>query len=102
VATLQQHWQTLDALARVLGLEVKPAVSVTDTVAPAGAVLGTSSGVDMLEVNSDAEIEALIQQRQEARKAKNFAESDRIRNDLQEKGITLIDQAGGITRWHRS
>lgn len=51
---------------------------------------------------TDDEIEALIQQRQEARKAKNFAESDRIRNELQEKGITLIDDKGGVTRWHRN
>jgi cysteinyl-tRNA synthetase len=51
---------------------------------------------------TDASIEALIQQRQEARIAKNWAESDRIRNQLQAEGISLIDQAGGVTRWHRN
>ncbi|MHC5728667.1 MAG: cysteine--tRNA ligase, partial [Nostoc sp.] len=50
---------------------------------------------------SDAEIEARIQQRKEARIAKNFAESDRIRDQLQAEGITLIDSRDG-TRWHRN
>lgn len=50
---------------------------------------------------SDAEIEALIEARQEARKTKNWAEADRIRDELQAQGITLIDKAEG-THWHRS
>jgi cysteinyl-tRNA synthetase len=81
---LLQQWQTLVTLAGVLGLEAK--------------------AEDETPVNnglSDAEIEDLIQQRQAARKAKNFAEGDRIRNELQAKGITLIDSKDG-TRWHRS
>ncbi|MBI3771402.1 MAG: cysteine--tRNA ligase [Gammaproteobacteria bacterium] len=49
---------------------------------------------------SDAEIEALIQQRLDARKAKNWAEADRVRNELQAKGIILEDGAGGTT-WRR-
>jgi cysteinyl-tRNA synthetase len=84
-ALLLQQWQTLVALAKVLGLEAQP--EAREAIAPAGS--------------RDAEIEALIEQRQAARKAKNFAEADRIRNELQAQGITLIDQAGG-TRWHRS
>jgi cysteinyl-tRNA synthetase len=32
---------------------------------------------------------------------KNFAESDRIRDELQAQGITLIDKPGGVTEWHR-
>ena len=51
---------------------------------------------------TDAEIDALITQRQEARQSKNWAESDRIRNELQSQGITLIDQKDGVTRWHRT
>jgi cysteinyl-tRNA synthetase len=49
---------------------------------------------------SDAEIEALIAQRTAARKAKNFAESDRIRDELKAQGIALIDRPGE-TAWHR-
>jgi cysteinyl-tRNA synthetase len=51
---------------------------------------------------SEGEIEAMIQQRKDARKAKNFAEGDRIRNELKDRGITLIDQKDGTTIWHRS
>jgi cysteinyl-tRNA synthetase len=48
----------------------------------------------------DAEIEAMIAARNAARKAKNFAESDRIRDELLAKGIILEDGAKG-TRWRR-
>jgi cysteinyl-tRNA synthetase len=44
----------------------------------------------------------MIQQRKDARKAKNFAEGDRIRNELKDREITLIDQKDGTTIWHRS
>ncbi|WP_415900947.1 cysteine--tRNA ligase [Neptuniibacter sp. QD48_11] len=49
---------------------------------------------------SSAEIEALIVQRAEAKKAKNFAESDRIRDELAEQGIILKDSREGTT-WFR-
>ncbi|WP_028793374.1 cysteine--tRNA ligase [Thalassobaculum salexigens] len=47
------------------------------------------------------EIEALIAARIEARKDKNFAEADRIRDDLKARGIELEDGAGGTT-WKRA
>jgi cysteinyl-tRNA synthetase len=47
------------------------------------------------------EIEALIVERQSARKAKNFAESDRIRDLLASRGIVLEDTPSGV-RWRRS
>ncbi|MEX2474177.1 cysteine--tRNA ligase [Marinobacter sp.] len=46
------------------------------------------------------EIEAMIQARADARKAKNFAEGDRIRDELAEKGIILDDSREGTT-WRR-
>ena len=49
----------------------------------------------------DAAIEALIQQRLAARKGKNWAESDRIRDELKAQGIVLEDAAGGTT-WRRA
>ncbi|MGK7941884.1 MAG: cysteine--tRNA ligase [Crocosphaera sp.] len=82
---LQQQWYTLRALAHVLGLEADTTQLNTET----------SNGLD------DSEIEALIEQRKEARQNKNFAESDRIRDELKEQGVILVDQAGGVTTWHR-
>jgi cysteinyl-tRNA synthetase len=49
---------------------------------------------------SAADIEALIEARQAARKGKNFAEADRIRDELTSQGIVLEDGAGGTT-WRR-
>ncbi|MGK7920903.1 MAG: cysteinyl-tRNA synthetase, partial [Trichodesmium sp.] len=43
-----------------------------------------------------------IHQRLEAKKAKNYGEADRIRNELENQGIKLIDKPGGITNWHRN
>ena len=49
----------------------------------------------------DEEIEALIKERQEARKAKNFARADEIRDILTEKGILLEDTREGV-KWKRA
>ena len=43
------------------------------------------------------EIEAMIEARKEAKKAKNYSEADRIRNELAARGITLIDTKEGTT-----
>ena len=49
----------------------------------------------------DADIEQLIEERQAARKAKNFARADEIRNELLEKGIVLEDTREGV-KWKRA
>lgn len=49
----------------------------------------------------DAEIEDLIAQRQAARAAKNFAEADRIRDELKARGIELKDTPQGV-QWIRT
>ncbi len=81
---LEKQWHTLVELARVLGLEAQPEAE-TDT-----------SGL------SEVEIEDLVQERTEARKNKDFATSDRVRDQLAAQGITLVDKPGGVTTWHRS
>ena len=48
----------------------------------------------------DADIEALIEERQAARKAKNYARADEIRNELAAKGILLEDTKEGV-KWKR-
>ena len=48
----------------------------------------------------DAEIDALVAARAAAKKEKNFAEADRIRDELAAMGITLVDTREGTT-WHR-
>ncbi|MDJ0834329.1 MAG: cysteine--tRNA ligase [Gammaproteobacteria bacterium] len=50
---------------------------------------------------SDAAIEQLIAQRAQAKQDKNWAEADRIRDELTEAGITLEDSPEG-TRWRRA
>ena len=53
------------------------------------------------EKSLDDEIEALIQARNDARKAKNWAEADRIRDELKAQGIVLEDTPQGV-KWHRA
>ncbi len=53
------------------------------------------------EKSLDDEIEALIQARNDARKNKNWAEADRIRDELKAQGIVLEDTPQGV-KWHRA
>ena len=48
----------------------------------------------------DPAIDALVMARYEAKKAKNFAEADRIRDELKAQGVEIIDVAGGA-KWKR-
>ena len=57
--------------------------------------------VDKKEEMLDGEIEALIEERQTARKEKNFARADEIRDLLLEKGIVLKDTREGV-KWTRA
>ena len=49
---------------------------------------------------TDAEVEGLIRARQDAKKAKNYAEADRIRDELKSRGIEITDIPGGA-KWKR-
>ena len=57
--------------------------------------------IDRKEEMLDADIEALIEERQAARKEKNFARADAIREELLEKGIILEDTREGV-KWKRA
>ena len=57
--------------------------------------------VDKKEELLDADVEALIEERTAARKAKNFARADEIRDELLSKGIILEDTREGV-KWKRA
>ncbi len=57
--------------------------------------------VDKKEEILDEDIEKLIEERQAARKAKDFARADAIRDELLEKGIVLKDTREGV-QWKRA
>ena len=50
--------------------------------------------------NADPEIDALVAARTAAKKAKNFAEADRIRDELKARGIEIIDTPQGA-KWRK-
>ena len=60
-----------------------------------GILDDAASGDDL-----DAEIQALIDERDAARAAKDFGASDRIRDELKQRGVEIIDTPQG-TRWKR-
>lgn len=74
-------------------------LKLKDTIVGLSDVLGviTEKEEEML----DEEIEKLIEERQQARKDKNFARADEIRNLLHEKGILLEDTREGV-KWKRA
>ena len=69
-----------------------------DRIVKLGDVLGLI--LDKKEELLDADIEKLIEERQTARKAKDFARADAIRDELLEKGIILKDTREGV-QWKK-
>lgn len=65
----------------------------------AGKILGILKDFDQ-EESFEQEIKKIIEEREKARKEKNWVESDRIRDELQEKGILLEDTPEGA-RWKK-
>lgn len=110
-AAMEDDFNTADAVSAIFEL-VKFANStvtgensktfvqkVVDEITKLCDILGivTKHEVELL----DDEIEQLIEERQAARKAKNFARADEVRNLLLEKGIVLEDTREGV-RWKRA
>src|SRR3569833_530579 len=92
------------ALAASLGAELRSLGGVLGLaqVAPE-EFLKLRSSVSAREGGlSEAEIEQRIADRIAARKVKNFAESDRIRDELVKAGVGLEDKPGGTTTWRRA
>jgi len=91
----------LRALAGVLGLaQLEPAEWFRRSRPAADAT--AAGGAPSAQSISDSEIEERIEARHAARKARNWAESDRIRDELARAGIVLEDKPGGQTSWRRA
>jgi cysteinyl-tRNA synthetase len=94
----------LKSLASILGLLQRDSNAFLQgtVVAAEGHAAGkaTARGVGAAVYSPEA-IERLISERTAARKARNFAEADRIRQELLDAGITLEDTAQGTT-WRRT
>ena len=60
----------------------------------------SSQGGYTVTGEGDPAVDALVLQRYEAKKAKNFAEADRIRDELKAQGIEVTDLPGGAS-WKR-
>jgi len=81
---------SLDLLAKADAIREKEAAQ--KATAGAGGYTVTGEG--------DPAIDALVMQRYEAKKAKNFAEADRIRDELKAQGIEIVDMKDGAS-WKR-
>ena len=66
------------------------------------AVLGLRSEAEAASSLDDGAIDAAIAARKAAKAAKNYAEADRIRDELAAQGVELIDKPGGMTEWIRA
>ncbi|HHY81215.1 MAG TPA: cysteine--tRNA ligase [Clostridiales bacterium] len=90
-------------LVREINSNIKPGQSAEviraalDTLKKLTGILGL---LNKQMGSLDDEIEALIEKRQQARKEKNWALADKIRDDLKEMGIILEDTPQGV-RWKR-
>jgi cysteinyl-tRNA synthetase len=103
VAVLQELTREVNTLLNSGAAVGKPVLEAIDGVYRelGGDVLGIIPQADTVAQNGQREaglIELLIQLRADARKNKNYAEGDRIRNELTHLGVTLEDRADG-TIW---
>ena len=108
---MEDDFNTADAISAVFELVKYANVNVTESSSKEFAkglkeLIITLSDVlgiitEKQEEILDDEIEALIEERQAARKTKNFARADEIRNELLAKGIILEDTREGV-KWKKA
>jgi cysteinyl-tRNA synthetase len=104
----------LRTLGGVLGILTVPPSEWFKLAKPGPAADSSSGSVSIQEAPdavvglgargamSDAEVERQVEARALARAARNWAESDRIRNQLAASGVILEDKPGGKTLWRRA
>ncbi len=112
IAAMDDDLNTADAIAALFELVRDINVAVAADEKPGKAALAAAAELfgeltDVLGLlyerkneDLDSEIEALIEARTAARKAKNWAEADRIRDELKARNIVLEDTPQGV-KWHR-
>ena len=109
-ASMEDDFNTADAISAIFELVKLANITAADgskeyvqymfdTIVKLCDILGivTEKEEELL----DSDIEALIEERQAARKAKNFARADEIRDMLAEQGIILEDTRAGV-KWKRA
>ncbi len=90
----------LGAYDQVLGLGLLEKAARLKQEEAAQARTAGAPGGFTIQGGGDPEIDALVLQRAQAKKAKNFAEADRIRDELKARGIEVTDVPGGAV-WKR-
>ena len=109
-AAMEDDFNTADAISAIFEI-----VKVANITVPNGSQEYAKTVLDIMlklcdilgidttkeETILDSDIEALIEERQAARKAKNFARADEIRDELLAKGIVLEDTREGV-KWKRA
>lgn len=112
IEAMDDDLNTADAMAALFELVRDINVATAPAAAPSGALCREALALfneltdvlgllyDRKQEVLDADIEALIAARTEARKQKNWGESDRIRDELKARGIVLEDTPQGV-KWHR-
>ena len=90
----------LDDFDRVLSLNLLAAAAKKRETMQAVAAKGAEFTIIAEDGEADAKVEELIRARADAKKAKNFAEADRIRDELKAMNVEVTDIAGGA-KWKR-
>lgn len=110
IAAMENDLNTADAVAAIFELassvnihlkEERSEAYLTSAEALLSELCGVLGILGRHKASLDSDVEALIEARQAARGAKNWAESDRIRDLLKEQGVILEDTPQGV-KWSRS
>ena len=90
----------IDAIDSVLGLKLLEKADAKRAELARAKASGAEFKIISESGEADADVEAKIKARAEAKKAKNFAEADRLRDELKAAGIEVTDIPGGAS-WKR-
>src|SRR5258708_7491433 len=89
--------------------ELRGEVNRTRSAALAGLLRALGGTIGLLQQDAetflkggvDLDVQALIDERNAAKKARNYPRADEIRKHLESKGIVLEDKPGGVTEWRK-